>query len=163
MNRQFAFTTSGNKCMRVALLWLLFALPAVGVAQVNNWQQLADVRFKTRKDASGLYDIDYPVFGPKAKALAGTRIRLKGYMVPLDNLLGDRYFVLSSLPFNVCFFCGGAGPETVVEVFTTEEVPFTDDTIWVEGRFELNADDPERMMYLLKEARVVAGPNGQRR
>lgn len=116
------------------------------------WKILAHVSYKTRYDEKLKYEVDYPVFGDETKELAGETVKVKGYMVPLDEYRGHNFFVLSALPYNVCFFCGAAGPETVMEVYTKEEIEFTEKPIWLKGRLELNDDDYDHLMYLLKDA-----------
>ena len=131
-------------------MWPLFTiiLIAVPMQEKNSWKTLSDVSYKS-KVVDG-YEVDYPIFGNEVRELNGQTITLRGYMVPLDNLLGSNYFMLSSLPFNNCFFCGGAGPETVVEVFTVDEVKFTNRIITVQGKLRLNESDPNHHMYMLK-------------
>jgi hypothetical protein len=139
------------------LLLLIFLQPLYASAQspANPWKLLSDVEIENKFDEAEGYEIAYPVFGEKAKSLDGKMITVEGYMIPYEVYLGPRYFILSSLPIAACFFCGGAGPETVMEVFTTHPVELTDETIKVRGRLELNPDDPDRMMYILKEAELV--------
>ena len=50
------------------------------------------------------FEVDYPTFSEEVLALNGTEITLEGWMIPLDELRGDKYFVLSALPFANCFF-----------------------------------------------------------
>jgi hypothetical protein len=61
---------------------------------------------------------------------------------------------LSSLPFANCFFCGGAGPETVMEVFSKDKIDFTEKRVSVTGTLTINADDPLRLMYILNNAQI---------
>lgn len=105
-------------------------------------------------DAQG-YEISYPKFGNSVLKLDNQSITLKGYMIPLDDMIGQQYFVLSALPYNICFFCGGAGPETVAEVKTKSEVRFTDDAVTVQGTLKLNPDDPDHLMYVIEDAEVI--------
>jgi hypothetical protein len=60
--------------------------------------------------------------------------------------------MLSSLPFSTCYFCGGAGPETVIEVETGEKIPFTIKPIQMEGILILNDQDPDHHIYRLISA-----------
>lgn len=129
-------------------------LPVYG-QETNAWKLLSDVKIENRFDASAGYEVSYPVFGEKAKSLDGKLISLKGYMIPYEVYLGPQYFILSALPIAACFFCGGAGPETVMEVFTREAIELTHKTIQVRGRLELNPDDPDHMMYILRDAELV--------
>jgi hypothetical protein len=55
----------------------------------------------------------------------------------------------------MCFFCGGAGPETVMEVQSTEPVKYTAEPVTIKGKLVLNADDVNRLMYLLEEVVLV--------
>ena len=122
------------------------------IAQINYWNELSDVSFKNKKDQTSGFEITYPIFGEKVKQLEGKEITLKGFMVPLDEYTSEKKFVLSSLPYNVCFFCGGAGPETVIEVYCKETIDFTDDPVWIKGIFEPNSENIDQLMYLLKDA-----------
>jgi len=123
--------------------------------EVNGWKVLSDVSFVSKTDELLGYEIEAPVFGSKVLALVGKQVQLKGYFVPLEEMRGHKYFVLSSLPFNICFFCGAAGPETVIEVYSKNEIPFTEKAITIKGTLELNADDPLHLMYLLKNAELI--------
>ncbi|UZR95828.1 hypothetical protein [Chondrinema litorale] len=137
-------------------LILIFTFLSLSLcAQKNFWDDLSDVSFKNKKDQASGFEITYPVFGEKVTQLKGKEIILKGFMVPLDQYTSEKKFVLSSLPYNICFFCGGAGPETVIEVFCKEQVDFTDDPIFVKGIFEPNSDNIEQLMYILKDATLV--------
>lgn len=129
---------------------LLFGL----LQDANPWKILSKVTIEKRFDEVMNFEVDYPTFSEEVKALDGKEITLKGWMIPLDELRGENYFVLSALPFANCFFCGGAGPETVIEVFTNEEYDFTEDRITVTGKLKLNADDPTQLMYVMSKAEV---------
>ncbi len=135
-------------------LFLLFCLliPTTTYSQTDNfWQILAEVSFKTEQDKGG-YTIERPQFSKHLKTFQGKKIKLKGYIIPLEESGGKGKFMLSSLPFNVCYFCGAAGPETVVEVETTENVKFTTKQIAMEGTLHLNDKDPDHHIYILKSA-----------
>ena len=115
------------------------------------WKVLSKVRFKTVIDeVKG--DIYYkPVFGKTIESLEGKKIHLKGYMIPAD-LAGGR-LTLSMFPFSSCYFCGQAGPETVVEIQAKTPLIYRmDKPIEVEGILHLNRDDSFRLIYVLKEA-----------
>ena len=46
-------------------------------------------------------------------------------------------------------------PETVIEVFTTDDYDFTEERITVKGKLRLNADDPTQLMYVMNAAEVI--------
>ncbi len=139
--------------MRFSLL-IIFSLFAFSSVAQGNWRLLSDVEILTRMHESQGYEISYPKFGDSVLKLDGTSITLKGYMIPLEDMIGQHYFVLSALPFNICFFCGGAGPETVAEVKTKSAVRFTDDAIIVQGVLKLNPNDPDHLMYIIENAEI---------
>ncbi len=149
------FSSKPRKVFKVATIIIGIFLSGSASAQPNYWKDLEDVTYKNRTEESTGFNITYPIFGKKVKSLEGKQIILKGFMVPLDELTGKNRFVLSSLPFNICFFCGGAGPETVIEVHSKNHIEFTDDPIWIQGKFYANEEDPEQLMYLLHEAELI--------
>lgn len=142
--------------MRYPIVLLFFLGSSMAMVQTTNaWKTLAKVDYKTRFDELTQFEEEYPIFSEEVKALDGTEITLQGWMIPLDELRGENYFVLSSLPFANCFFCGGAGPETVMEVFSKKQIDFTEKKIKVKGKLKINADDPLRLMYILNDAKLI--------
>lgn len=119
------------------------------------WPKLYNISFVTGKDAEG--EFQKPVFTPAVKGLSGKTISIPGYIVPFDNGLKANRFMFSSLPLNACFFCGVGGPETVVEVFSKEIIPYTDKPVEIRGTLRLNETDPDQMIYQLFNAEVL-GP-----
>jgi hypothetical protein len=141
--------------MRIILTLVLIIHAGELLAQDTNfWQTLAQVRFEQRKDKNG-YDIEVPVFSKYLKTFQAKKIRLKGYIIPLEEVGGRGKFMLSSLPFNLCYFCGAAGPETVVEVETPDKVKFTTRQIVMEGVLTLNDQDPDHHIYILRSAKII--------
>jgi hypothetical protein len=60
----------------------------------------------------------------------------------------------------MCFFCNGAGPESVMEVVTKNgdtklKYMKTDKYIELTGILKLNKKDPNHLMYILNEAELV--------
>lgn len=121
----------------------------------DSWYLLADVKIEKRWDDLLQEERDFPIFGDRLADSNGQVIELNGYMVPLDELIGQNHFVISSLPFQTCFFCGGAGPETVAEIRTKKTISFTEKKIKVKGRLKLNDSDPSRLYYTLEESEVI--------
>ena len=113
------------------------------------WKILEGVRFETRKE--GDYQIDVPVFNKEVKALDGKIVKLHGYVLPLE-LNGKNKFMFSALPYNSCYFCGGAGPETVMEVKASKPIPYQAKLVTIQGKLTLNDSDFNHLMYMLSEA-----------
>jgi hypothetical protein len=104
----------------------------------------------------GYYDIAN--FGASLEALNKKEISIKGFYVPID--MEGTVFALSKSPSSTCFFCGTGGIETVMEIVVKkghQELKRikTDKYIELKGVLELNRDDPEHLMYLLKEAELL--------
>jgi hypothetical protein len=137
-------------------LTLIVLLSAPVVAQpMNFWQVLAEVHFENTVDNNG-YNIERPVFSKYLKSFHGKKTRIKGYMIPIEETGGKGKFMLSSMPFNLCYFCGAAGPETVVEIETTQHPKFTTKQIIMEGTLFLNDKDPNHHIYILKSATIIS-------
>lgn len=116
------------------------------------WPLLYQVAYTTNQTTGELI----PVFSAQVQQLHGKEIVVPGYLVPYqNNTLKSDHFMLSSTPLNACFFCGVGGPETALEVFSKDAVRYTDKPVELRGRLELNATDPARLIYLLKDAVLV--------
>ena len=68
-----------------------------------------------------------PEFPEEVIKLDKQEVYIKGYVIPVD-LSGD-LFALSAYPFSSCFFCGGAGPESVIGLKMESSSRYTTDQI----------------------------------
>lgn len=137
------------------LLAILLGFSAVLPAQGAIWQTLAKVTYQKKYDDLLGFKVDVPIFSPETKALQNKIITIKGYIIPVEGYKGHTEFVFSAFPYNMCFFCGGAGPETVMEVTAKSPIQYTTEAITIRGKIELNDTDPNRLMYILHEAEKV--------
>ncbi|AFK05043.1 hypothetical protein Emtol_3917 [Emticicia oligotrophica DSM 17448] len=119
------------------------------------WETLRDVTFKKKWSAEESMFILYPTFGTKVTNLKDKEVVLTGYMIPVD--VDANVYVLSANPYSSCFFCGGAGPESVVQIkFKKSTKRFnTDDRVTVKGTLKLNADDINELNYILVNTDLV--------
>jgi hypothetical protein len=131
---------------------------AVSAQETDAWKILSEVRFETKSTGEDGYEMDVPRFSDRLKSYNGKKIILKGYLIPLSEMGGKQAYMLSSLPFNSCYFCGGAGPETVIEIDTKQIISFTTNQIIMEGVFVLNEKDLDHHMYILKQAKRIENP-----
>ena len=86
-------------------------------------------------------------------AAEGKECYITGYMIPVD--VDEDFYVLSRYPFANCFFCGGAGPESVVDLRFPDKAERsyqTDDRLTFKGTLRLNSDDVYQMNYILEGA-----------
>lgn len=152
--------------MKKSLLLSALAIFLIGIsaqqgqAQGDNlWQSLADLTFKKEYDEMLGFKVDVPVFSPALKELEGQEVTIKGYIIPVEGYKSHTEFVFSAYPYNMCFFCGGAGPETVMEVYAAEAIKYTAEPVTIKGKLELNDSDINRLIYALNDATLVEGVN----
>jgi hypothetical protein len=154
-----------HKLFKISTLVLIIGLFTNASMPINleqtppeeTWKILANVTFKTKKDPMLGYDVDVPIFSKEVKELEGKTIEIRGYIIPVEGYKQQGYFVFSAYPYNLCYFCGGAGPETVMEVFAKKgtSVKYTAKPITIKGRLVLNSKDVNKLMYLLEDGVLV--------
>jgi hypothetical protein len=116
------------------------------------WHTLTDVTFKEMY----VSDIDSyywkPTFGPSVKAMEGKEVYITGYVIPVDY--DENFYVVSRYPYANCYFCGGGGPESVVDLrFSGKNRTYkTDERLTFRGKLKLNATDIYQMNYILEGA-----------
>lgn len=144
-----------RKIIFLFLLGLSVSLSAqMEMGDKNAWVTLGKISFKKEFDEFLGFKVDVPVFSQDVKALAGEYIELRGYIIPTEGYKTQREFIFSAFPYNLCFFCGGAGPETVIEVEAAEDIQYTADQITIRGKLGLNDSDLDRMMYIMTDATI---------
>ena len=116
------------------------------------WRQVQDVVFNRIWDNKLDMPMLYPQFSRGIKSLNGAYISISGYVIPLDVKGG--IYVLSANPNNACFFCGGAGPESVMALQLKPGHPRfkTDDYLTFTGRLRLNEKNIYELYYNLDGA-----------
>lgn len=134
----------------------LLAQPAPPQSPPNLWKTLSKVTFEKKYDELLGFKVDVPVFHEDIREMEAQIVEISGYIVPVEGYKSHEEFVFSAYPYNMCFFCGGAGPETVMEVTATEPVKFTTERIKLRGKLLLNSDNINRLMYILVDAEQVA-------
>ena len=145
------------KNILILCLTVFLTLPALSsYAQDDDqgsktWKTLSKITYRKQFDELMGFKIDVPVFSEDVKALEGKEIVVKGYIIPTGGYKSHKEFVFSAFPYNMCFFCGGAGPETVMEVEAKKPIKFTAEAVSIRGVLELNDDDINRLIYILKE------------
>jgi hypothetical protein len=145
-----------KKFLFLILLFSCYAsAQAQKTAQIIDWKVLAKVDFidKYFPEFEAWYLI--PKFQEEVKALDQKPIIIKGYIIPMDVEGGE--YALSAYPFSACFFCGGAGPESVIKLELAEKTERfdTDDIITFSGTLELNDSDVDNFNYILKNCRPL--------
>ena len=137
------------------LLTSLFAFTPASAPVKLTWEILRDVTFKKKWYAEESIYMLHPTFGPSIQKLKNQPVVITGYILPVD--LDANLYVLSAFPFSACFFCGGAGPETVMTLNFKKGTRKckTDERLTFQGTLKLNADDIYQMNYILEGAEIV--------
>lgn len=133
----------------------LMLVSAAAPEQSNIWQTLSKITFKKEFDELLGYKVDRPVFSKEVKALEGKEVTVRGYIIPTEGYISPKQFVLSAYPFSSCFFCGGAGPETVMEVTANAAIKYTPNPVTLKGVLQLNSTDPNRLFYAIEKATKI--------
>ncbi len=116
------------------------------------WKTLGKITFQKQYDEMLGFKVDVPVFSNDVKELEGKEIEIKGYIIPVEGYKSHTEFVFSAFPYNMCFFCGGAGPETVMEVTAKDPIKYIAEPIVLKGKLQLNSGDINKLIYSLVDA-----------
>tara|TARA_R110002050_G_scaffold202106_2_gene337255 strand:+ start:4688 stop:5110 length:423 start_codon:yes stop_codon:yes gene_type:complete len=122
--------------LKVFLSIIFFLSIFTSSAQKNLvWPVLAMTNYD-QDPVSGLFSPKFPSI--LSSKYEGQEVIISGYLIPLD--VAANTYALSKNPFSACFFCGNAGPETVVELkFKEDPGRFaTDKFVPITGELRLN-------------------------
>jgi hypothetical protein len=96
----------------------------------------------------------FPIFPEFLKNLDGKLVAVEGFAIPFD--LSGNLITLSANPYSACFFCGKAGPASIMSVLfeKPQKSLKTDDYIYLTGKLRLNSTDPSQPYYTLEHAEL---------
>ena len=94
-----------------------------------------------------------PDYSDEIRKLDGERIKMVGFVIPLDSL-GQRQLLSVNSPH--CPFCLPAGPSGFVELNCEEPLEFTTEPVVVTGVFKLLIQDWSGYYYRMDDVREVA-------
>lgn len=136
---------------RWVLVWGLMPVFALAQQEVG-WDLLQNVEVTYLQDSvHNTWEL-IPAFSEDILALDGQEVRVSGFVIPVT--LESNEFVLSAFPFASCFFCGGAGPESVVVIYPKKKMRIqTDELRSFTGRFSI-LKRSDGLLYQLENARV---------
>jgi len=122
-----------------------------------SWDVLADVTWdETYDEELGLTNIT-GTYGDHLMSYQGKEVIVSGYVIPLDAL--GLSYALSRTSFAACFFCGQAGPETVMDLnVRPKSVPSyrqKDELIKFRGILVLRESNETGLHYTLDQATEV--------
>ena len=137
--------------MKKLVLILFISLCVTGYARERlTWNTFERLKFEEVYEPTTASWVQVPVWTEELKQWDGKLVKITGYIIALDAV--NSQYALSAFPFSSCFFCGAAGPESVLELdLKHQEEYLTDEVITFKGVLELNAD-PLKFPLTLKYA-----------
>jgi hypothetical protein len=137
--------------MKKLALLLFMCLGLIGFAQERlSWNTFERLNFEEVYEPTTASWVQVPVWTEELKQWNGKLVRITGYIIALDAV--NSQYALSAFPFSSCFFCGAAGPESVLELDLKHQQEYlTDEVITFKGVLELNSD-PLKFPLTLKYA-----------
>lgn len=131
---------------------LLFSLGSKAQERLT-WSTFERLQFDEVYVESTASWMPVPVWSEALQVWDGKTVKITGYVIALDAVSEE--YALSAFPFSSCFFCGAAGPESVMELkLAGKETFLTDDVITFEGQLRLNTD-PLAFPLTLENARPL--------
>lgn len=139
-------------------LFLIVGSLSVSGQTLVGWNTFAQVKFHRQYSETFGFEVNVkpPEFSKELMALNGKEIKVKGYVIPVDVELG--MYMVSANPFANCFFCGNAGPETVVELFPNGKFPrfSTDQLVTFKGILQINTQgEMNAVPYQMFQAEII--------
>ncbi|MEY4936805.1 MAG: hypothetical protein RIS64_3164 [Bacteroidota bacterium] len=152
-----------KKSLFLPIICILLAISCNHVTQQPSielsWNMLQKTQFIKKTMTGSPNPVDYPLFPTEMKALEGQLVRMTGYVIPIEETGDDAVLVLSAVPYSSCFFCGGAGPETIMDIRlktkTTKRFK-KDETLTFRGKLKLNDSDLMFFNYILEDAEQLS-------
>lgn len=122
---------------------------------LEGWKLFSRVAFEAKYFPEYKETFLVPRFNQEIIRKSGSLLVLRGHYLPLD--LQGNSIIISKYPYAACFFCGGAGPESVAEIFFSVKPPKLkpDQVITVRGKLRLNKSDVNHMNFILDDAELL--------
>jgi hypothetical protein len=135
--------------------FFLFFVGNIFSQNIITWELLKNVEFDEiwSEEFQAYYMV--PKFSESVKEMDGKEVQIRGFIIPVDIV--QDYYVLSANPYSSCFFCGQAGPESVMEIQMIKKYEGLrmDQVITYKGTLKLNVDDIYQLNYILEDAEII--------
>ncbi|HVU94694.1 MAG TPA: hypothetical protein VHE34_05695 [Puia sp.] len=120
-----------------------------------DWTTLQNIEFQEKYVEEIKAYMKFPKFSWELKNLGGTVVEIEGYTIPFDK--NGLKIALSANPYASCYFCGKAGPASVLTVSLKARNTHyhIDDYKTFRGKLRLNSDDIHEFYYILEESEDV--------
>lgn len=145
-----------KKCISAIVFTACFLLLSfIPLFTSLGWDAMQNIQFKDKYIEQVKAYMMFPVFTDQLKNLDGQQVKVEGYVIPYDKTGGK--IALSANPYSACFFCGKAGPASVMAINLKEHGKKyrTDNYRYFIGKLRLNASDIKEFYYILEDANEV--------
>ncbi len=95
-----------------------------------------------------------PLYPATVKSLAGKRVKINGYMLPLGKGANQSHFVLLAYPPD-CPFHLNPGPQQFIEVKVASAIPMNYDVRTIEGTLQLAGGDGAGVFYKISDGKEM--------
>jgi hypothetical protein len=119
------------------------------------WKLLGIIKYVKKPAKDYPEGVMFPIINSSLKEKNKKKIAISGFIIPIDNVS----YALSKNVFASCFFCGQAGPETIMGIKFKGTTPKlkTDQFVILEGVFRYNENDVNDWIYHIDDAVIVKG------
>ncbi|MFT4155531.1 hypothetical protein [Parafilimonas sp.] len=145
-----------NKGKYIIISFLLFSFSAFAQDAVEtNWDVLQAINFIPKYNAELKAKVLFPKFTDQILDMENKTVEVEGYVIPVDPT--GAIVALSANPYAACYFCGKAGPASVmtIKLKTVKKKYMTDAYKKFKGTLRLNYDDIHEFYYILENAEQV--------
>lgn len=128
---------------------------ATTVSDTVSWKLLGQIKYVKKPSADYPEGVMFPIVNPTLKAKNKKTIVISGFIIPIDN----KNYALSKNVFASCFFCGQAGPETIMGIkFKNPNMKLkTDQYVTLQGTFRYNDSNVDDWIYHIENAVIIKG------
>jgi len=129
-------------------VWRPAATPPGG----TSWALLESTE-EVQRESSGLV-YSKPRFPQPVRALQGKKVKISGYMLPLQNGARQSHFVLLAYPPD-CPFHLNPAPDQFIEIRVSQPVSVAEGVRTFEGTLVLGGEDESGVFYQMTNGREV--------
>ena len=135
--------------------FFLFGTQGALAQQSLGWDVLEQATFEVKMDEETQSYWLVPEFSDAVLFFDNETVIIEGYFIQMDS--EENIHVLSRFPYSSCFFCGAAGPESIVELQMKDPIKSLamNKQLRVKGQFQLNSENQEHFNYILKNATIL--------
>jgi hypothetical protein len=136
-------------------LWVDTPFDVQAKADTITWKLLGIIKYVKKPAKDYPEGVMFPIINSTLKEKSKKKIVISGFIIPIDNVS----YALSKNVFASCFFCGQAGPETIMGIKFRGTTPKlkTDQFVTLEGIFRYNDNDVNDWIYHIDDAVIVKG------